>query len=126
MRHFAISFRPSALIRTVCIGLAAGFVGQCPLAVADSTEVHVDLRAYNFSQPADVKRLYRQLELAAQSACGDRYITGSHIPSLAWRKCVTATLDQAIARVDRQTLSTYHLRTRGHVDTAAAVAALHP
>jgi UrcA family protein len=62
----------------------------------------------DLSRPADVKVLYHRIRLAADATCGERELTGAHLPLPSWEQCVAQAVDAAVARVDRPALTAYH------------------
>lgn len=62
----------------------------------------------DLNRPTDVRLLYHRIRLAADRACGEREITGSHLTLPSWRQCVAAAVDAAVVQVDRPALTAYH------------------
>ncbi|MGA8705493.1 MAG: UrcA family protein [Steroidobacteraceae bacterium] len=62
----------------------------------------------DLSRPADVKVLYQRIGRAANAVCGERELTGSHLPLPSWRRCVADAVDHAVVQLDRPALSAYH------------------
>ncbi|HEY3809062.1 MAG TPA: UrcA family protein [Steroidobacteraceae bacterium] len=69
----------------------------------------------DLNRPADVKTLYQRIRHAAYGACGERELTGSHLPLPSWQTCVRDAVDQAVAQLDRPALTAYH---REHSEAA--------
>jgi UrcA family protein len=72
----------------------------------DQTTVHFgDL---NIDQPAGAAVLHGRIQHAAERVCGEPQLTGSHLVSPIWRRCVAQAVDRAVAAVDRPALTDYH------------------
>jgi len=70
--------------------------------------VSVKYADLDLSRPADVKVLYHRIHRAADAACGERELMGSHLPLPSWSQCVAQAVDAAVAQVDRPALTAYH------------------
>jgi UrcA family protein len=71
-----------------------------------STTVHfADL---DLDHPAGITSLYRRLNWAAERDCGEPRLTGSHMTSPIWRRCVAQAVDAAVTALDRPALTAYH------------------
>jgi UrcA family protein len=84
--------------------LAASLDGPSARTVSVSVR-YADL---DLSRPGDVKVLYHRIRVAADAACGERELTGSHQRASSWVQCVAQAVDEAVARVDRPALTAYH------------------
>jgi UrcA family protein len=62
----------------------------------------------DLNRSADVARLYRRIQAAAESACGAQPVTGSYLLNSGQRSCVEKTVGTAVARVHNEQLSAYH------------------
>jgi UrcA family protein len=97
LRLFAV-ITSCALVGPVC---------TLPAAHAASPDVVVSYRDLDLSSAADMHVLYHRLHLAADRVCID-------VPSIeltrhaAYRRCVQAALDHAVASVHSPALSSIH------------------
>jgi UrcA family protein len=97
-----------AVVMTVwqAAALAASLSGAAAAPATQSVVVrYADL---DLNRPQDVKVLYGRIQGAAGHACGEEYLTGSILPLPSWQQCVVRAVDEAVARLDRPTLSAYH------------------
>ena len=81
-----------------------------PVAAA-ADELHsitVKFADLDLNRAGDVKVLYRRIHLAAEDACGEKELTGSHVILVSWRRCVELAVNQAVVQLDRPALSAYH------------------
>jgi UrcA family protein len=87
---------------TVTLSSLLGFgaaVGCASNAHADeATAVKVSYTDLNLSQPADVQTLYRRLEKAAASACG-QYRSPELARHLAYTRCYDSALESAVTEI---------------------------
>ena len=67
----------------------------------------------NLNRARDVARLYNRVTLAADRVCGPRSLTGSYSKSAIYQSCYTDTVAQAIAHIDRSSLTSYYLARGG-------------
>lgn len=95
--------------RILGAGACAWLLLFTPLARGGSSDEAIDVRAYDLERPEDVQRLYRLLKRAARSACSDRQIADTDVHTLSWLGCVSGMLDMEVQRIDRPTLTAYHL-----------------
>jgi UrcA family protein len=87
-----------------CDALAAP---EAPTA-RDVNQTTVHFGDLNIDQPAGAAVLYRRIQYAAQRVCGEPQLTGSHVVSPDWRRCVAQAVDRAVVAVDRPALTAYH------------------
>ena len=73
----------------------------------------------DLSRSADVARLYRRINHAAQIACGGEITTGSRLPSTAQRQCIEQAVDGAVAQINNATLWAYHRQEASGAKEAA-------
>jgi len=73
-----------------------------------STNVHFE--DLNLDQPSDVATLYRRISSAAARVCGSRATTWIYYTLTEYQSCVTDTMQQAVARVNRPQLTSYYQR----------------
>jgi UrcA family protein len=98
----------AALVLTAWEGVA---VGTSLDGAGDPPHpVKVRYADLDLNQPHDVRVLYHRIRLAADRACGEREITGSHLSLPSWEVCVAGAVDQAVLRLDRPALTAYHLQ----------------
>ena len=110
-----------SITHTLISGVVALLVcaGEGALFAADTSgselqhSVRVRYADLKLDRPADVATLYHRIAFAAESACGPRLLTGSHLPTRSYERCFTAAVAQAVARVDRPALSAYHQQQLG-------------
>jgi UrcA family protein len=79
-----------------------------PIANQDTHSITVHFADLNLDQPAGITTLYRRLNSAAERDCGEPRLTGSHVISASWQKCVARAIDEAVLAVDRPALTAYH------------------
>mgnify|MGYP001394829084 CR=1 FL=1 len=89
-------------------------------------DVSIDLRVCNFERPEEVQKLYNLLKRAAESACSDSQITGSHTRTISWLNCIAGALDMAVEAVDRPALTAYHRAYGVRSEDLSSVAAPPP
>jgi len=95
--------------RILVAGACAWLLLFTPLARGGGSDEAIDARAYDLERPEDVQKLYRLLKQAARSACSDRQIADTDRHTLSWLGCVGGMLDMEVQRIDRPTLTAYHL-----------------
>jgi UrcA family protein len=106
------SVRSSAVGSVFCLLLTFGTVGLAtPEQPADAREVVNSMRVsyadLDLTTEAGVGALYGRLRNAAQHACGGR--PDRTLRRLAhWRACYEASIDRAVAQIDRPALASYH------------------
>lgn len=71
-------------------------------------EQAVRISDFNLSKSADVTRLYQRIHAAAEAVCGTQATTGSHLPSVAQRRCVDGAVDGAVRQLHNDSLTAYH------------------
>ena len=100
-------------------GIVATFsAGAAPPVVAESTEVRYgDL---DLDNPAGVAQLYVRLQVAAEKVCDSRFHPGTLVVSASWRTCVADALTQAVAAVDRPSVTAYHASNASLPDARSA------
>ncbi len=76
------------------------------------TQRAISLRGLDLKRPTDVAVLYDRIREAAESVCGSDPVTGSHLRSDAQRRCVAASIDSAVATIDKAPLSAYHRQAK--------------
>lgn len=62
----------------------------------------------NFHRPREVAALYDRITYAANQVCTPRSLTGYYYTSPGYARCYTKAVDDAVARVNRPELTTYH------------------
>jgi len=98
------------------LGLAtvAPAAAEAPL-ISESTAIRYgDL---DLDKTAGVAQLYARMRTAAERVCGERYRPGTLVVEPAWRECVAAAVDTAVATLDRAAVTEYHA---AHADPAVA------
>jgi UrcA family protein len=81
------------------------------------TQRAISLRGLDLKRPTDVAVLYDRIREAAESVCGSDPVTGSHLRSDAQRRCVAASIDSAVAAIDKAELSAWHRQAKaGTID----------
>ncbi len=98
----------AAAAATLTLWQAAALGGSLSGAAERTQQVTVRYADLDLAQPQDVKILYHRIRRAADLACGERELTGAHLPLPSWSSCVSAAVDAAVVRVDRPALSAYH------------------
>jgi len=98
----------AALFVVAWQGAALG--GSLEGSLSQPVSVVVKYADLDLNRPVDVKVLYHRIRLAADRACGEREITGSHLSLPSWEVCVANAVDQAVVRLDRPALTAYHLQ----------------
>jgi UrcA family protein len=96
----------------VCAGEGALFATATSAAELPRS-ANVRYADLNLDRPAYVATLYHRIARAAGDACAPRLLTGSHQPLPSYQRCLTDAITQAVARVDRPSLSAYHQRQLG-------------
>lgn len=113
-----------SLLRSVAVLV---FAAWSSLAMA-STEMQVrtktvSYRDLNLANPQDAAALYRRITRAAQEVCGPTEQTGSLLPRPGFRECVRRAIAEAVAKVDRPEIRTYHEQREHRVLPATMAAA---
>ena len=96
----------AALFIVAWQGAALG--GSLDGPAGQTVSISVRYADLDLSRPADVKTLYQRIRHAADRACGERELTGSHTVIPSWKHCVTDAVDNAVIQLDRPALSAYH------------------
>ncbi|MFM2288328.1 MAG: hypothetical protein RL684_1471 [Pseudomonadota bacterium] len=71
----------------------------------------ISLRGLDLKRPTDVAVLYDRIREAAESVCGEP-ATGSHLRSQAQGRCISASIDSAVATIDKAELSAWHRQAK--------------
>jgi len=93
---------------TLTLWQAAALGGSLSGSSESTQQITVRYADLDLAQPQDVKVLYHRIKLAAGLACGEREVTGSHLPLPSWERCVSLAVDSAVVRLDRPALNAYH------------------
>ena len=90
----------------LCTCLVAHGASAAQTRVKTTTVSFADL---DLSKAAGAQTLYNRIKVAARRVCGpaDRYTYGA--PNNAFRKCFVAAVADAVAQVDRPSLTALHL-----------------
>ena len=93
--------------------LAATFVGATTLANAgeaatDNGGIRVKFDHLDFDKPAAVADLYRRIQLSARLVCTDASSPWDASREETFKRCYSATVDKAVAQVNRPQLSALH------------------
>jgi UrcA family protein len=94
--------------------LAAAWQGTALAAPAvdpwnpDPARITVHFGELNLGQPEGAAALYRRIRVAAERVCGEPRLTGSRMVQPDWRACVAQAVSQAVATLDRPTLTAYY------------------
>ena len=86
----------------LALSTAASVHAAAPAALA------VRYQELDLARPAGIAVLYRRIDAAARQVCGDATAAGSRFTAPAWRACVAAATERAVAEVDRPGLTAYH------------------
>jgi UrcA family protein len=72
--------------------------------------VTVHFADLNLNSAAGTRTLYGRIRGAAQTVCGPSFSLwdGGHMA--AWKECYRTTIDEAVTRINRPTLTALHLR----------------
>ena len=84
-------------------------------AEADVNQTIVHFGDLNVNNPQGASALYRRIRHAALGVCGDPHLPDSRITSRVWERCVSQSIDRAVAAVDQPALTAYH---RLHSDSS--------
>jgi UrcA family protein len=104
---------------TLCALLGSAFsLTAAAAATADSWGVMVSYADLNLSHPADARVLYQRLRGAAARVCNE-VPTYDLARSAAYRRCLQAALDRAVADVHSTTLSAIHQGARSGPEKVA-------
>jgi UrcA family protein len=103
-KHHYLTFRK----RITAAGVVLGLTALAPIAQGADLGAAIDLRAFDFDRPDDVRKLYQLLKRAAETACTDTEMSDMRIRTLSWLDCVGDNLEAAIERVDQPALTAYH------------------
>ncbi len=115
-------------LRVAMLVMAASWQGTALASAAadpwhpDPAQITVHFGELDLGQPAGAATLYRRIRVAAERVCGEPRLTGSRMVQPEWRACVARAISQAVATLDRPTLTAYY---RAHTsqsfqDTAVA------
>lgn len=94
----------AVLLNAVVVVSLAG----TPDASLNQRSLTVRYSDLSLDRPADVARLYHRIGVAADSVCGPREITGSHLELPSYRVCFDAAVANAVAAVASPALSAYY------------------
>ena len=115
--------RAQMLTRLVALAMAASTVipslaqGHVQSDIQSETVRFDDL---NLTSQTGVQTLYLRIRRAANDVCGLAVLPGARVPSVAWKKCVSASVHQAVLKVNRPSLTAYytdHLRATAYRTT---------
>jgi len=94
-------------------GIAAITLSTCLVAYSASAEPNVKAQTVSFadldlSKAAGAQTLYKRIKAAARNVCGpsDNYTFVT--PSAAFRKCYDKAIADAVAQIDRPSLTALH------------------
>jgi len=62
----------------------------------------------NLTTPAGLQALYLRIQNAAHDVCGPSHVLGSRIVSEAWKECVSASVRDAVLKINRPSLTAYY------------------
>ena len=91
--------------------LQATIVGTANAAEAPAQRT-ISLHGLDLKRPTDVAVLYDRIREAAESVCGTDPVTGSHLRSNAQARCISASIDSAVAAIDKAELSAWHRQAK--------------
>jgi UrcA family protein len=96
--------RASIVVFAVCTSLVSYSASAEPKAKAQTVS-YADL---DLSKPAGAQTLYKRIKAAARSVCGpvDQYTF--QMPSRVFRACFEQAIADAVAQVDRPSLTALH------------------
>jgi UrcA family protein len=117
MSHLSHAVYGAAL--AMSLGLSAGS-GASEQHSSSMTVHYSDL---SLQRPADVKVLYQRIQSAADRVCGQRELTGSHLPLAAWVVCHDKAVSQAVDAVASPALNAYYQSLPGHLPPQAPAVA---
>jgi UrcA family protein len=97
-------------VTAALLAVASQAHAAAPASIAkpDTYSMTVHFADLNLDRPAGITALYRRLNWAAERDCGEPRLTGSHVISPQWQRCVTQAVDAAVAVLDRPALTAYH------------------
>jgi UrcA family protein len=75
---------------------------------------HADL---NLANPAGVDALYLRLQAATRKVCAPRPASRNLNVQRDWKRCVTTTLDDAVARLENTALARVHFLETGRPES---------
>ena len=100
------AFVAAAMLATVTLmGTASLAHAAAPSEIETQTVRFGDL---NLGSQAGLQALYLRIQNAAQNVCGPSLVTGTHLVSEAWRDCVSASVRDAILKINRPSLTAYY------------------
>jgi UrcA family protein len=89
------------------LGASATFADPATEGGKEMTVNYADL---DLSKPAGVEVLYGRIKMAARNVCS--YLESRFEHKVLWRNCYSETVANAIATVDRPTLTALHKASR--------------
>ena len=96
----------------LCVAEGVMFAQSTSAAELQSS-VAVRYADLNLDLAADVATLYHRIAVAADGACGQRELTGSHLVMPSYQHCFINAVAEAVSRVDRPALNAYHQQRLG-------------
>ena len=78
-----------------------------PLA-ATAPHMTIRFRDLNLSDARDVEKLYLRIRLAAKMVCNEASSSSDGSRMSHWTRCFNATIDDAVVRINRPTLTALH------------------
>jgi UrcA family protein len=103
-----MSLKAKIVLCSVGVSLMASTALYAADMSRDETQHSVRVRYtdLNLQRHSDVARLYRRLNIAAQSVCGPRDFGGYRAPG--YDSCIANTVRQAVAAVDSAALTEFY------------------
>lgn len=89
--------------------IAAASAASVGVALAGDRTITVPYADLNLAEAGGVAVLYHRIQVAATKLCGPRELGGPDVDSLAYQHCVVDAVERAVSRVDRPTLTAYHM-----------------
>ena len=77
-------------------------------ALSDTEKQIVRYGDLNLATQAGLQALYRRIQNAAADVCGPSTVAGTRIVSAAWKDCVSASVRDAILKVNHPSLTAYY------------------
>jgi len=108
----------AAAITLMALSASAAFANDIPTAPLAQT---VNFAQLDMSQPAAAEQLYQKLNATAKQVCEP--VNGGQIRQKAeYRACVSETLANAVADVNKPLLTSVHAAKSGNAATSVRVA----
>jgi UrcA family protein len=113
-----MAFKSTVLLCLVAAASATAYAEPEPTLDLNHSTV-ISVKAVDFNRVDEVAALYRRITYAADRVCGPHAMPGFHFDSPRYTRCYDKAVDDAVATLDRPTLTAYYqerlARNSGHL-----------